>query len=265
MSDQTVIDATKIDSTPALARWTTMAGRSLRLSMRNLDALIAAVALPVMLMLLFVYLLGGAIQTGTEYVMYVVPGVLVLCALFGASLTAVSVSEDMSEGIIDRFRSMDVGGPAILAGHVVASLARNVASTALVLGVALLIGFRPTAGAREWAAAAGVLLAFVVGMSWFSAAIGLLARSPESASAFTFFVIFLPYPSSAFVPIESMPGWIQGFAERQPVTPVVESLRGLLVGDGPAVADLILAFVWSGVILIASIAVSSVLFRRRTS
>jgi ABC-2 type transport system permease protein len=264
VSDQTIIDATKIDSTPALARWTTMAGRSLRLSMRNLDALIAALALPVMLMLLFVYLLGGAIQTGTTYVTYVMPGVLVLCALFGTSLTAVSVSKDMSEGI-DRFRSMDVGGPAILAGHVVASLARTMVSTALVLGVALLIGFRPTAGAWQWAAAAGVLLAFAVGMSWFSAAIGLLARSQESASAFIFLVIFLPYLSSAFVPIESMPGWFQGFAERQPVTPVVQSLRGLLVGDGPAVADLILAFVWSGVILVASIAMSSVLFRRRTS
>jgi ABC-2 type transport system permease protein len=265
LSDQTVIEATKIASTPALGRWTTMAERSLRLSMRNLDALIAALALPVMLMLLFVYLLGGAIQTGTEYVTYVVPGVLLLCALFGASLTAVSVSKDMSERIIDRFRSMDVGGPAILAGHVVASLARNVVSAALVLGVALLIGFRPTAGAWEWAAAAGVLLVFILAMSWFSAVIGLVARSPEAASAFTFFVIFLPYPSSAFVPIESMPGWIQGFAEPQPVTPVVESLRGLLVGDGPSGADLTLAFVWSGVILVASIALSSVLFRRRTS
>ena len=102
-------------------------------------------------------------------------------------------------------------------------------------------------------------------MSRFAAAIGLLARSPESASAFTFFVNFLPYPSSALVPIESMPGWIQGSAERQPVTPVAENLRGLLVGDVPVVADLILVFVWSGVILVASIAVNSVLFRRRTS
>ncbi len=129
-----------------------MIGRSLRMSRRNVDALITSLMLPVMLMLLFVYLFGGAIQTGTRYVTYVVPGVLLLCAGFGASMTAVSVSHDMAEGIIDRFRSMDVGGTAVIAGHVVASVARNLVSTALVLGIAFAIGFRPHAGAGEWLA-----------------------------------------------------------------------------------------------------------------
>jgi ABC-2 type transport system permease protein len=245
-------------------QWTTMIGRSVRLTLRTPDALLTAIALPVLLMLIFVYLFGGAIQTGSAYVTYVVPGVLLLCAAFGASLTAVSVSKDMSEGVIDRFRSMDVGGPAVLGGHVAASMARNVVSTALVLGVALLLGFRPTATPWEWAAAVGILLAFVLALSWFSAAVGLLARSPEAASGFTFFVIFLPYPSSAFVPIETMPGWIQAFAEHQPFTPVIESLRGLLVGT-PVGTNPALALAWAAGILVISIALCAGLFRRRTS
>jgi ABC-2 type transport system permease protein len=251
-------------SVPTVGRWTTMAERSLRISIRNLDALISGLALPIMLMLFFVYLLGGAIQTGTAYVTYVVPGVLLLCAAFGASLTAVSVSTDMKEGIIDRFRSMDVGPAPFLAGHVIASLIRNSVATVLVLVVALLIGFRPEGGVGEWVAVAGVLLLFIVAVSWLSAAVGLIARSPEAASAFTFFAIFLPYPSSAFVPIDTMPSWIQGFAENQPVTPIVETLRGLLL-DLPVGSNPILAVAWSAGILVASVGLSMVLFRRRTS
>src|SRR5690242_15365305 len=168
----------------------TMIGRSLRMSRRNVDSLLTSLMLPVMLMLLFVYLFGGAINTGTKYVTYVVPGVLLLCAGFGASMTAVTVSNDMTSGIIDRFRSLNIGGTAVLAGHVLASVARNLVSTALVLGIAFAIGFRPHAGAVEWLAAVGVLVLFVLAISWLSAAVGLLARSPEAAGGFTFFVMF---------------------------------------------------------------------------
>src|SRR3954447_19711917 len=161
----------------------TMSGRSIRLSMRHLDALITALLLPVMLMLMFVELFGGAIRTGAgSYVTYVVPGVILLCAGFGSATTAVSVSQDMTGGVVDRLRSMGVPGAAVLAGHVVASVVRNVASTLLVLAVALAIGFRPHAAAPEWLAAAGILLAYVVALSWLAAAIGLLARSPEAAN-----------------------------------------------------------------------------------
>jgi ABC-2 type transport system permease protein len=242
----------------------TMAGRSLRLTMRTPDALLTSLLLPIMLMLLFVYLFGGAIQTGTEYVTYVVPGVLLLCAGFGASMTAVSVSQDMTGGIVDRFRSLDVAGTAVLAGHVAASVARNLASTVLVLGVAFLIGFRPSAEPLDWLAAAGVLLAFMLAISWLSAAIGLLARSPEAAGGFTFFMAFLPYPSSAFVPIDTMPSWLHGFANNQPVTPVIETLRGLLL-DTPVGTSPWLALAWCGGILVASVALAGVLFRRRTA
>lgn len=240
-----------------------MIGRSLRMSRRNVDALLTSLMLPVMLMLLFVYLFGGAIQTGTKYVTYVVPGVLLLCAGFGASMTAVSVSHDMAEGVIDRFRSMDVRGTAVIAGHVVASVARNLVSTALVLGIAFAIGFRPHASLGEWLGALGVLGLFLVAISWFSAAIGLIARSPEAAGGFTFFVSFLPYPSSAFVPVATMPGWIQGFARHQPVTVVVETLRGLLL-DLPNRSSAQPAVLWCVGILLASMALSAALFRWRT-
>src|SRR5690242_15366593 len=143
-----------------------MVSRCVRLSSRTLDVLIMSLMMPVMLMLLFVYLFGGAIRTGGDYVTYVVPGVILLCAGFGSATTAVSVSQDLSGGIVDRLRSMGVPGAALLAGHVAASVLRNFASTLLVLAVALAIGFRPSADALEWLAAAGVLLAYVLALSW---------------------------------------------------------------------------------------------------
>lgn len=242
----------------------TMIGRCLRLSRRNLDVIITSLLLPIMLMLLFVYLFGGAIQTGTSYVTYVVPGVIILCVAYGSSLTAVSVCQDMKGGIVDRFRSMDVGGAAVLAGHVAASVARNLASTALVLVVALLIGFRPRAGILGWLGAVGILLVFILAISWLSAAVGLLTKSPEAASGFTIFVMFLPYPSSAFVPINTMPSWLHGFARHQPATPVIETIRGLLlsghVGSSPW-----LALAWCVGVLAVSVALSGVLFARRAA
>jgi ABC-2 type transport system permease protein len=214
-------------------------------------------------MLLFVYLFGGAIRTGGDYVDWVVPGVLVLCAGFAASLTAVSVSTDMNGGIVDRLRSLDVGAAAILSGHVVAGVLRNTASTAIVLAVALLIGFSPHASVVDWLAAAAILLAFVTAFSWLSAVIGLVTKSPEAASGFTFLLVFLPYPSSGFVPIDTMPSWLQSFAQHQPITPIVDSLRGLLLGT-PLGDSVWVALAWCGAILVAAVGVSGVLFRLRT-
>ncbi len=245
----------------------TMVGRSLRLSVRNVDAVLASLVLPVMLMLVFVYFFGGAIDTGTphrDYVTYVAPGVLILCAGYGASMTAVSVSRDMAEGVIDRFRSLDVSGTAVLTGHVAASTVRNLAATATVLAVALAIGFRPAADPAGWLAALGVLLAYVVALAWLAAVVGLLARSAEAAGGFTFFVLFLPYPSSAFVPIDTMPGWLHGFAEHQPVTPVIESLRALLL-DRPAGDAPWLALAWSAGLTALALPLCALAFRRRTS
>jgi ABC-2 type transport system permease protein len=187
-------------SRAALASVPVMTGQCVRLSRRTVDALLTSLMLPVLLMLLFVYLFGGAISTGMRYVTYVVPGVLLLCAGFGAASTAVSVCQDMTGGIIDRFRSLDVPAPAFLAGHVAASVARNTVSTMLVLGVALLIGFRPHAGPAGWLAAAAILLSFILAISWLAATAGLVARSAEAANGLAFGVMFLPYPAAPSCP-----------------------------------------------------------------
>ncbi|MFE5678089.1 ABC transporter permease [Streptomyces erythrochromogenes] len=240
-----------------------LAGRSLRISSRQPDALITALMLPVMLMLIFVYFFGGAIDTGTEYVTYVVPGAMLLCAGFGAAGTAVSVADDMRNGVIDRFRTLDIGGIPILAGHVTASVLRNLLSTTLVLTVALAIGFRPQAGPAAFLAAAGLLFAYITAISWLAATLGLLAKTPEAAGGFTFLMMFLPYPSSAFVPIETMPGWLHGFAEHQPLTPVIESLRALLLAQ-PAGSAPWTALTWCAGITAVAVTLAAVLFRSRT-
>jgi ABC-2 type transport system permease protein len=241
----------------------TLSLRSTRLSWRNLDALVTAVMLPVVILVLFVYLFGGAIDTGAEYVDYVAPSVILLCACIGASSTAVSVTLDLTNGIVDRFRAMDVPGVALLGGHVVASVARNAISTLLVFGVAYLIGFRPDATPLAWLGVVGVLGLFVLAVSWLAAALGLVVKSPEAANGIAVFLMFLPYPSSAFVPIETMPSWLQGFAEHQPATPVIETLRGLLLGT-PIGSSAWVAVAWCVGILLASMLLAGALFRRRT-
>ncbi|GAA3457219.1 ABC transporter permease [Dactylosporangium matsuzakiense] len=250
-------------SSTALTQWTVLSGRALRLGRRNVEALIMSIALPVMLMIVFVYLFGGAIQTGTEYVTYVVPGVMLLCVSFGSAMTAVSVANDLKEGIVDRLRTLDVGGAAVISGHVFASLARNVVSSALVLGVAFALGFRPHAHAGQWLAALGILVLTIAAVSWLSACMGLLAGTPEAASGYTFSITFLPYASSAFVPIDTMPSWLRGFAGNQPVTPITESLRGLLL-DQPVGTAPWRAVAWCAGIMLVSILAAALLFRTKT-
>lgn len=243
----------------------TMIGRSLRHNTRNIDSLLLSAALPVMLLLLFVYVFGAAIgTTRSEYVNYVVPGIILLCTGYGASTTAVSVAHDMVNGVIDRFRSLPILSSAVLTGHVVASLARNAFATLLVILVALAAGFRTSADVLEWLAVASILLLFILAMSWASVALGLLARSVEGASGFTFFVLFLPYLSSAFVPTETMPPALRAIADHQPVTPVIETVRGLLLGT-PIGDSGWLAVLWFGGLLVAAYLAAMYLFRRRTA
>jgi ABC-2 type transport system permease protein len=248
---------------PWLASTGTMITRCLRLGLRNTDGLITALVLPVMLMLVFVYLFGGALHTGTTYVNYVVPGVLLVCIGFGTGTTAVTVAHDMTGSIIDRLRSMNTPATSLITGHVAASTVRNLMSTALVFGVAFAIGFRPSAGPLAWLAAIGLLALFIVALSWLAAAIGLLARSPEAAGGMTFLISFLPYPSSAFVPVSTMPGWLQGFAAHQPASAVIDALRGLLL-HGSAGSSAVPAVAWSLGIIAVSVAGASAAFRLRT-
>lgn len=246
----------------ALAGTGALVGRGIRRSTRELDTLLLSVLLPVLLMLLFVGIFGGAMSVGERYVDYVVPGVVLICASYGASQTAVGVAGDMTMGIVTRLRTMPVAAGAVLTGHVVASMLRNAVATTLVVGVALLMGFSPSAGVVDWLAAAAVLALFVLAMTWLSTAIGIVSPSAEAASGFTFLVLFLPYASSAFVPVGTMPAWLQGFADHQPVTPVIEALRGLLM-DTPTEAWPA-AVAWSVGIAVVGAVASAVLFRRRT-
>lgn len=235
--------------------------RSLTLSLRDGETLSMSIMLPVVLMLLFTFVFGGAIQSEGAYVDYVVPGIILLCAGFGAASTATYVSRDMSTGIIDRIRTMPLRPGAVLTGHVIASLVRNLFSTAVVFGVALLLGFRPTAGPLEWLGAVVVISAYILVITYLYAAIGLASGSPEAAAGYGFILMFVPYLSSAFVPVHTMPSWLQWFAENQPITPIIETIRGLLMGT-PLGAQPFWALGWCAVILVFSVLWGAWLFRR---
>jgi ABC-2 type transport system permease protein len=240
----------------------TFIGRSLRHSIRSVDALLTAIFLPVSIMLMFVYVFGGAIDTGGRYVDYVVPGIIVLCVGFGSAGTAVAVALDMTTGVIDRFRTLPISSAAVLTGHVAASVARNVLSTVLVLGVALLAGFRPVADFTNWLAVAGLLLALMTAVSWLAACFGLLARSVEAANAATFVAAFAPYVSSAFVPADTMPAGLQWIADHQPVTPIADTLRALMF-DNPVGNTGLVALAWCLAGIVIGRVGAAYLFRRR--
>ncbi len=250
----------------ALSDSRVMTVRCVRRSRRDPEAFFTALMLPVTLMLLFVYVFGGALRTGGSYADYVVPGLIVLCAGFGAGTTAVAVATDMSTGIVDRFRSMPVSGASVLAGHITASLVRNLLATALVIVAGVAVGWRPAAGAAGWLAAAGMVVLFILALSWLAAAVGLLARSVEAANAVTFVFMFIPYVSTAFVPAATMPAVLRAFAEHQPFTPVVETMRGLWMGHtstGAATGhEALLAVAYCGAILAVSVVAASRLYRK---
>lgn len=206
-----------------------MSTRSLLILTRQLDFLLLTILLPVLLMVMFVYVFGSAMDVGSSYNNYVVPGVLLLCAGYGAAGTAVMVANDKHNGVIERYKSMPVFAPSVLIGHVVASMASNSLSTALVVGAAFITGFRPSASLRDWLLATGLMLLFIFALSWVATALGLHVRNAEAASGATFFVLFLPYLSSAFVPVEGLPVGLRFIATHQPFTPLTETLRSLLL------------------------------------
>jgi len=210
----------------------TMFKRCLILSMRSLDALFASIAQPILLMLLFVYVFGGAVDVGgISYVNYIVPGVILQCIGQCATITAISVNNDMKRGIIDRFRTMPITRSSLLIGHALSAVVRNIITTALLIGLAFLIGFRPTASITQWLAIIAILLLFMLAITWLSIMFGLIASSAESASSFAVVIIVLPYISSGFVTTESMPKYLRIFAENQPMTPIIEAIRSLLLNS----------------------------------
>lgn len=256
--------------TVALHDSTTMTRRSLRRIVRYPSMTLILVGTPVLLLLLFVYVFGDTLGAGlgganlgrTGYANYVTPGILLITVASGAQGTAISVALDMNAGLIARFRTMPVTKSAVLTGHAVSSFLQSLFSLGVVLAVALAIGFRPTAGLTNWIAAIGIVAMFTVALTWLSVALGLWAKSPESASNLPMFLILLPFLSSGFVPTDSLPGPLRWFAENEPFTPTIEALRGLLLGT-PDLRDLAVAVLWSAGIAVLSYLWAQRLFDRR--
>jgi ABC-2 type transport system permease protein len=237
--------------------------RSMVHSLRTPDQLIMAILLPTILMAMFVWVFGGALESDGGYVDYVVPGIILLCAGYGAASTAVDVAHDMTAGIIDRFRTMPMRASAVITGHVVASLVRNLVATAVVIGVGIALGFRPHADLIQWIAVGGLVAFYILVITFLFAGIGLAASSPDAANGYGFILMFLPYVSSAFVPVGTMPSWLRWVAEHQPLTPIIETIRGLLLGSGIHGADGWWALGWCALILAVGISGSVLLFRRK--
>lgn len=247
-----------------MADTSALAGRSIRHELRSLDGLLVTVLLPVLILLAFVYILGGALETPGRYIDYVVPGIVVLACGYGAALTATSVTQDLTTRTIDRLRSLPASPAALFAGHVTAALLRTLFSATLLVGVAIALGFSANASPLAWLAAGGVVALYVLAIAWASAAVGVAARSVEAAGGFAFFVLFLPYLSSGFVPLETLPAAVRAVAENQPLTPVIETLRALLLGTELGQNGW-QAITWCVAIIAVAIPTSALLFRRRTS
>jgi ABC-2 type transport system permease protein len=229
---------------------TTMLGRELKHTIRYPLMLVGSILVPVVFLLLFVYILGGPIGAGlggTPYVNYLVPGILMMTVAAGSGTTSINACTDMTEGIVDRFRTMAITRGSVLAGHVGASVLRALVTTTILIAVALLIGFRPEASVADWFAVAGIIVAFSFALAWLSVALGLGAKSVAGANGATLPIQFLlPFLSSAFVPAESMPAGVRWFTAHQPFTPVVESLRALLTG-APVGNTAYVALAWCAV------------------
>ena len=241
-------------------------GRSFRHIFRNMDQLLGLFLQPIMFMLLFRYVFGGAIDTGgTSYVNFLVAGILIQTAAFGATTTSISVAIDLTRGIIDRLKSLPIFSSAVMIGHVFADLVRNLISSAVMVLVALLVDFRPTASFTEWLMIIGLLILFTLSFSWLSAVVGLLAKSVEAVQWFGFILVFpLTFASAAFVPTDSMPRALRLFAENQPVTHVIEAMRSLMVGT-PMGNHGIAAVIWCVAMILVFMPLAGYLFRKKVS
>jgi ABC-2 type transport system permease protein len=242
-----------------------MLGRSMRHVFRSMDTILTVCITPIAMMLLFVYVFGGAIQSGTDnYVNYLLPGILLIAIASGVAYTAYRLFLDKQRGIIERFRTMPISRSTVLWGHVLTSVASNAISLAVIILVALIIGFRSSAGVASWLAVAGILVLFTLALTWIAALAGLTASTVEGASAFSYPLIFLPFISSAFVPTESMPAVVRVFADNQPVTPIVEAIRALLAGQ-PAGNDIWVALAWCIGLLMVSYVLAMRVFNRQAA
>ncbi len=242
-----------------------LTGRSLKHVTRSMDTIITTAITPIAIMLMLVYVFGGAINTGTvSYVNFMLPGILLITIASGISYTAYRLFTDMQGGIFERFQSMPIARSAVLWAHVLTSLVANVISLVVVVGVALLIGFRSGAGVLAWLAVAGILILFTLALTWMAVIPGLTAKSVDGAGAFAYPLIFLPFISSAFVPTDTMPGPVRAFAENQPVTSIVNTIRDLFTRQ-PVGTGIWTALAWCVGILIVAYLFANLSYRRRIS
>ena len=240
-----------------------MLGRSLRHVTRSTDTIITVTIMPIAFLLLFVYVFGGAIRTGTDnYVNYLLPGILLIAIASGISYTAFRLFNDLQSGIFERFHSMPIARSSVLWGHVLTSLVSNAISVAAIVLVALLMGFRSSAGVLAWLAVAGILILFTLTLTWIAVIAGLSAKSTDGAAAFSYPIIFLPFVSSAFVPTASMPAPVRAFAENQPVTSIVNTIRALFEQQ-PVGNDIWVALGWCVGILVVAYVFAMVAYRRK--
>ncbi|WP_328398223.1 ABC transporter permease [Nocardia sp. NBC_00416] len=240
-------------------------GRSLRHITRSVDTIITTTIMPIAFMLLFVYVFGGAIDSGSDsYVQYLLPGILLITIASGISYTAFRLFLDMKSGIFERFQSMPIARSSVLWAHVLTSLVANLISLVVVVLVALLMGFRSGAGILAWFAVAGILILFTLALTWIAVIPGLSAKTPDGASAFSYPLIFLPFISSAFVPTDTMPGPLRAFAENQPVTSIINAIRDLFAQQ-PVGTDIWIALGWCVGILIVAYLFAMTTYRRKIS
>jgi ABC-2 type transport system permease protein len=242
-----------------------LTGRTMRHVTRSLDTIITTAITPIAIMLLFVYVFGGAIDTGSfSYVSYMLPGILLITIASGISYTTLRLFTDMRGGIFERFHSMPIARSGVLWAHVLTSLAANVISLVAVIGVALLMGFRSGAGVLAWLAVAGILILFTLALTWIAVIPGLTAKTVDGAGAFAYPLIFLPFISSAFVPTGTMPGPVRAFAEHQPVTSIVNAIRDLFTQQ-PVGTGIWTALAWCVGILMVAYTLAGIAYRRRIS
>lgn len=240
-------------------------GRSLRHISRSMDTIITTAIMPIAFMLLFVFVFGGAINTGTDsYVNYLLPGILLITIASGISYTAYRLFLDLKGGIFERFQSMPIARSSVLWAHVLTSLVANLVSLVVVVLMALLMGFRSGAGVVQWLGVAGLLVLFTLALTWLAVIAGLSAKTVDGASAFSYPLIFLPFISSAFVPTETMPAPVRAFAENQPVTSIVNSIRDLL-NQQQVGSDLWMAIAWCVGILVVAYFFAMAAYRRKIS
>lgn len=251
-------------TTHAVSDTTTLLRRSLRHISRSPDTIITTALMPIAFLLLFVYVFGGAIRSGMDnYVNYLLPGILVVTIASGISYTAYRLFLDLSGGIVDRFQSMPIARSAVLWAHVLTSVVATLISLAVVVGAALLMGFRSGAGPLAWLAVLGILALFTLALTWLAVIPGLTAKTIDGASAFAYPLILLPFVSSAFVPTDGMPGPVRAFAEHQPVTAIVDTLRNLLT-ERPVGSEIWTSLGWCAGLLVIAYAAAAAIYRRRT-